>query len=190
MTGSGLASGCHAMPPHAGLGLASEVSPLRNYAVFARQNSSPEWKQMEPVSTSPACTWDDGQWWCSWVTSRETLTEFSWLRTTENAGDAGPRHDHTVWNTHTQRGYYMLARSKANGGKSGWLTSPWLHRTAMPCTVQFWYYMHGSAVSTLSLQVRNSSSVWQIIWDKSWNQGNSWKQATVQVAHPGTVWPA
>jgi hypothetical protein len=141
-------------------GQSSEASkkkgPLKTFTVYAQQNHA-DWKQLQPSGGPPECSFDAGMWWCGWVTSQATTQEFPWQRLNTRAPNYGPPYDHTIWNRHVVRGYYMMAPSKGNGGKTAWLTSPGFTRSSQPCVLSFWYYMRGSGVSLLTLQGKNST---------------------------------
>ncbi|XP_033751986.1 MAM and LDL-receptor class A domain-containing protein 1-like [Pecten maximus] len=96
-------------------------------------------------------------------------------------GTGGPRGDHT---TNSPNGYYMLVEGSSGTFYSrARMSTVVLGPTAPSCQVQFFYHMYGIAAGNIQLSVVNSKRPTDstVIWYKTGNQGNGWKQATADI---------
>jgi hypothetical protein len=102
--------------------------------------------------------------------------DFPWSRTsggTPTTG-TGPSKDHTVGETGAGTGFYMYAEVTGRfPGQKALLSSPYV---ANARSVQFWFFMQGQDVGTLSIRTSPGS---QLVWSRSGNQGTVWQLATV-----------
>ncbi|KAL2097126.1 hypothetical protein ACEWY4_006333 [Coilia grayii] len=132
-----------------------------------------------PTTPSPAvcpltCNFDTDE--CGW----EQLVQdsFDWTRITgpSPTGHTGPSGDHT-----TGSGSYMyIEGDSAVHGDSARMMSPSCSVPGTHC-LRFWYHMYGMSIAM-------SLNVYQLvgnratkIWSKSNNQGDSWRQAKVEI---------
>ena len=105
---------------------------------------------------------------------------FRWQR--DNKGtptnNTGPSVDHTRG---TALGYYMYV--DANNGRynsMAQLQTPTLQQASSTCQYTFWYHMSGRSIGKLSVATKVGSVVTQL-WSLRGNQGNTWKQAVIDI---------
>ncbi|XP_022097778.1 MAM and LDL-receptor class A domain-containing protein 1-like isoform X1 [Acanthaster planci] len=115
------------------------------------------------------CDFDAGS--CHWMLADG---DFYWLLAQGNGGDQNrPATDHTSQST---LGYYAYTMSKSNTAGVATMTSATLSETNTNCKLDFWYYMTGTNVGSLSVatsQVGANATIGYI----SGSQGAQWKKA-------------
>ncbi|KAK7478852.1 hypothetical protein BaRGS_00029951, partial [Batillaria attramentaria] len=115
---------------------------------------------------------------CGWETA-VPMNDFEWKRNKggTTSSNTGPDADHT-----SGSGHYMYVEASSLGSTSGQLVSPLLTSTDTTNCVTFWYNMYGSDIGTLqftSTPVGSSTPV--VLWSKSGQQWQGWREAAVEV---------
>ncbi|CAB4000024.1 MAM and LDL-receptor class A domain-containing 2 [Paramuricea clavata] len=90
-----------------------------------------------------------------------------------------PNLDHTF--NGKPYGWYLKADASAAeySGSVTTLRSRMISSTGPQCTLEFWYYMAGSSVGTLSLLTNDIGS--SVLWPRSGHQGSQWKKGMVKI---------
>ena len=80
-----------------------------------------------------------------------------------------------------KNGWYLKADASAAGysGSVTTLTSRMISSTGPQCTLEFWYYMSGTSVGTLSVLTNDISS--NLLWLRSGHQADSWVKGKIRV---------
>ncbi|XP_074645963.1 uncharacterized protein LOC141902220 [Tubulanus polymorphus] len=109
---------------------------------------------------------DYGMW-----TTHGTL---QWTRRsgTTPSSSTGPNGDHT---TGTGTYVYVETSSPASRGQQAYLDAT-INSTSDSCQMNFNYHMYGSSMGKLQVKVDGS-----VLFEKSGNQGNNWKAASVTI---------
>lgn len=116
---------------------------------------------------------------CHW-TFCDTNKYPRWYRHDGPTGSSGtgPAGDHT-----SGSGNYIYFESSSpaqTGGTNCFYSQLFSAGSCQQLT--FWYHMLGSGIGKLSVLVKNNDgSDQRIVWEKSGEQGNEWKQASVEV---------
>ena len=78
-------------------------------------------------------------------------------------------------------GWYLKADASAADytGSVTTLTSRMISSTGPQCTLEFWYYMSGNDVGTLSVLTNDVAS--NVLWLRSGNQAAKWKKGKIRV---------
>ncbi|XP_025085529.1 MAM and LDL-receptor class A domain-containing protein 1-like [Pomacea canaliculata] len=118
------------------------------------------------------CTFETG--FCIW--NQSTNDQMDWLRRQGSTPTAhtGPSGDHS-----TGVGYYAYIETSppTRPGDSAVLHTPWLLPTdSAGFCLTFWYYMFGSTMGNLTLNLMTPQGV-QTFWSKHGPQGDQWRQA-------------
>lgn len=147
------------------------------------------------------CDFDfDG--FCRWSTNNDNSDKFEWLKGSgaTPSSRTGPSADHTtgagtklilgwvgstlrqiiltLWCFYYSSGNYLYveASSPAQEGNKAWLLSDQFPGTAGRC-LSFWYHMYGSSTGALNVYIVDKDDKSTLIWSKSDDQGNQWKEA-------------
>jgi hypothetical protein len=123
---------------------------------------------------------------CLWVETTPASGGSAWTRTNGRTPsfNTGPSVDHTKG---ASNGFYIyIEASNPNyPSKTFTLTTPSFSLTQSG-ELKFWYYMFGSIVGTLELQVKTGSSAWTTVWSKTGRQqtstSDSWQQAIMIIS--------
>jgi len=91
--------------------------------------------------------------------------------------------DHTFA---TREGHYIFIRGneEINGLETAILSSPIFAENSLDVCLEFWYYMQGNKVETLSIYQYFSNSM-RTLWKLSGNQQNQWMRANVPFESKG-----
>ncbi|XP_070567019.1 MAM and LDL-receptor class A domain-containing protein 2-like [Ptychodera flava] len=125
------------------------------------------------------CDFEDG--FCSWTNPKpvEGMDDFNWARGQGGTatGYTGPSFDHTKGN---DLGYFLFFESsKTTTGETAWLMSEYFNPTVDSC-LTFWYHMYGDTIGALNIYIYSGSTP-ILLWSKSGNQGDVWRQGQVSV---------
>ena len=115
--------------------------------------------------------WEQGAGFSSqWITGQGASPGFN----------TGPTTDHT---TGTVFGRYVYLPNAFNN-VNAILESPCLDfSTLLAPKLEFYYHMWGGGIGTMSVQVRDTLGVWNTLWSKTGDQGNSWKSALIDLSN-------
>jgi PKD repeat protein len=110
-----------------------------------------------------------------------TGDDFDWnvISGSTASDNTGPSEDHTSGN-----GKYLYTEASSCFNHTGRITSPTFNLSNLnSATLKFSYHMYGNNMGTLSVQVStDGGATWSDnIWNKSGDQGNSWKDASVSL---------
>ncbi|KAH9494979.1 hypothetical protein Btru_018315, partial [Bulinus truncatus] len=133
-------------------------------------------------ATVPAgfvCSFDNDL--CSW--QQDQSDKKDWIRqsgSTPSFG-TGPTQDHS-----TGHGFYMyLETSDGHYNDTARLISPQITDNSPQC-FSFWYFMYGTSVNRLDVQLWGTDNRFTVAWQKNGTQGNSWQQASIDIGGGGT----
>jgi hypothetical protein len=104
-----------------------------------------------------------------------------------SSSSTGPSVDHTLGNSN---GYYLYTESSSscNFDEYHLVSLPIDTNTYSNLELNFWYHMYGSTMGTLHVDVNESGSWVNDVWNASGNLGNTWFNATVDLSsYTGTI---
>ncbi|PFX28476.1 Meprin A subunit beta [Stylophora pistillata] len=94
-----------------------------------------------------------------------------------SSSGTGPSGDHTSGSGNYI--YFEASSPAQNGGKNCFFSQVFPAGSCPQLT--FWYHMVGSGMGKLSVQTKDSNGNYITVWEKSGEQGNEWKNASVEV---------
>ncbi|WP_299180566.1 reprolysin-like metallopeptidase [uncultured Aquimarina sp.] len=115
--------------------------------------------------------------------SQATADDINWTRDSN-----GTPSRNTGPSSATEGSFYMYIEASGNGNgypnKRAILNSPCFDLTGTSeATFTFQYHMYGNSMGTLTLEGSNDNGItWTSLWSESGNQGNSWQNASVNLA--------
>ena len=119
-----------------------------------------------------ACDFEND--WCNIIQAGEKYWKRISGRT--HSFDTGPEHDRSA-----EGGKYMyFEATNLKEGDSSMLITPYAEANGKNQCLEFFYHMYGNGMG--SLKVLNSNL--DVVWNKTGNQGNEWKQALVNISGP------
>ncbi|XP_071944910.1 MAM and LDL-receptor class A domain-containing protein 1-like [Antedon mediterranea] len=110
--------------------------------------------------------------------AQENNDDFDWTRITGATGSSntGPTNGHTG-------DYYVYIETSITEGESARLRSPLLP-PGQRVSLLFYYHMYGPIIGTLNVY-RTSNLGDELLWTRSGNQGDSWRNAVIQFEKTG-----
>ncbi|MCB9168835.1 MAG: hypothetical protein H6597_03415 [Flavobacteriales bacterium] len=115
-----------------------------------------------------------------WIQGAEDDMDWTLLSGSTQSSNTGPSGDHT---TGSGNYLYTEASSPNYPSKLAELYGPCIDLAGFTsATLTFWYHMYGATMGTLNVSVWNGSSWSGDLFSLSGDQGNSWQQATVDLA--------
>ncbi|XP_071948819.1 MAM and LDL-receptor class A domain-containing protein 1-like [Antedon mediterranea] len=110
--------------------------------------------------------------------AQENNDDFHWTRITGATGSSntGPTNGHTGV-------YYAYIETSITEGESARLRSPLLP-PGQRVSLSFYYHMYGPIIGTLNVY-RTSNLGDELLWTRSGNQGDSWRNAVIQFEKTG-----
>ncbi|SEK40485.1 Por secretion system C-terminal sorting domain-containing protein [Aquimarina amphilecti] len=115
--------------------------------------------------------------------SQATSDDINWTRDSN-----GTPSRNTGPSSAAEGSFYMYIEASGNGNgypnKRAILNSPCFDLTGTnQATFTFQYHMYGNSMGTLTLEGSNDNgATWTSLWSESGNQGNSWQNASVDLA--------
>ncbi|KXJ21860.1 MAM and LDL-receptor class A domain-containing protein 2 [Exaiptasia diaphana] len=121
------------------------------------------------------CTWSNDP--TNSVASGGYVFDWWWMKLPTPSRNTGPSRDHT-----TGKGYYIYLESSTpfeTGNKARLLSRQYQSSTVV--CLSFWYHMFGETIGSLRVYIDVQEKERQRVWEKSGNQGNTWKMARVSI---------
>nr|XP_042901434.1 MAM and LDL-receptor class A domain-containing protein 1-like [Parasteatoda tepidariorum] len=111
---------------------------------------------------------------CSWV---DGVGDYNWIRKTPSSwsnNEIGPDEDNTL---KTDDGNYMVFNTKyKKAGSTASLESEYFPPSKISYCISFYYYMKGSGLGTLKVNVKQENFTEASVWTLKDEQGDMWKQ--------------
>lgn len=115
-----------------------------------------------------------------WINTDGDDIDWSVDNSNTPSSSTGPSSDHT-----SGSGRYLYTEASSCFNRTGIIYTPCFNfSSAAAPSASFWYHLYGSNMGSLSVQVStDGGDTWSgNVWTLSGNQGNSWNQATVNLA--------
>lgn len=80
---------------------------------------------------------------------------------------------------------YIETSSPRKPGDKARLISPKFNGASRMC-FKFWYHMYGTHIKSLNIYLAQNNVLGNVVWTLSGNQGNKWKQGSVQIGGAST----
>ncbi|XP_025084916.1 MAM and LDL-receptor class A domain-containing protein 1-like [Pomacea canaliculata] len=136
-----------------------------------------------PAKTSSLCDFEDITL-CGFTQDKNDSFDWTWKAGETVTGFTGPSADHTQG---TATGHYMYIESSTpqHPGDRARLVSPTYPPTIGSC-LSFYYNMYGLTMGTLKVYLAGTgpAAPYQLLFQKSGNQGKNWLMAESEVESP------
>ncbi|XP_066300034.1 MAM and LDL-receptor class A domain-containing protein 1-like [Branchiostoma lanceolatum] len=117
---------------------------------------------------------------CLYTQDQSDDFNWRWDSGGTSSGSTGPAVDHTYG---TAAGHYMYTEAsspRTPGDVARLMTHLYLNNTLGQC-LDFWYHMYGNQIGTLNIYARTGSTMSNVLWSMSADQGNQWNRAQVDL---------
>ncbi|MCL6220151.1 DUF6443 domain-containing protein [Zunongwangia pacifica] len=80
--------------------------------------------------------------------------------------------------------YYLYLEATSNTSKRGIISSPF-YTIPQGYEMRFNYHMYGADMGSLTVEISSNGTSWALLWSKSGDQGNAWREAIIDLSSYG-----
>jgi len=80
--------------------------------------------------------------------------------------------------------YYLYLEATSNTSKRGIISSPF-YTIPQGYEMRFNYHMYGADMGSLTVEISSNGTSWTLLWSKSGDQGNAWREAIIDLSSYG-----